>query len=110
MFTRQGDDHDEDEDEKGAQRRSVRFVVDVNLTQLGELQLDGLVQDRRFDLIVRSKTDLTPEMRENINAIFADGVETTGFEGNVIFEKAANFPVSPYDEVLRGAEGDQIRA
>ena len=110
MFTRQGDDIDEEEDEEGRKRRSVRFVVEVNLSQLGELQLDGLVQDRRFDLIVRSKSDLTPEMRENINTIFADGVETTGFEGSVIFEKAARFPVSPYDEVLRGAEGDQVRA
>ena len=109
MFTRHGDE-DEDEEEEGGRRRNVRFVVDVNLTQLGELQLDGLVQDRRFDLIVRSKSDLTPQMREDIGGIFAEGVEATGFEGNVVFEKAANFQISPFEEVLRGTEGDQVRA
>ena len=82
MFTRSyGDDEEEDEDEEGRRGRNVRFVVDVNLTKLGDLQLDGLVQERRFDLIVRSKADLTPETRQEIQDIFADGVEATGFEG-----------------------------
>ena len=110
MFTRSyGDDEEEEEDDEESRRgRNVRFVVDVNLTKLGDLQLDGLVQERRFDLIVRSKADLTPETRQEIQDIFADGVGATGFEGNVVFEIAAHFPISPFDEVLRGAEGDQV--
>ena len=110
MFTRYADDEEEEDDEEGRRGRSVRFVVDVNLTKLGDLQLDGLVQERRFELIVRSKETLTPEMRDEIRSIFGDGVEATGFEGEIMFETAPHFPISPFEEVLQGAEGDQVRA
>ena len=88
MVTRYADDEEEEDDEEGRRGRSVRFVVDVNLTKLGDLQLDGLVQERRFELIVRSKETLTPEMRDEIRSIFGDGVEATGFEGEIMFETA----------------------
>ena len=92
MVTRYADDEEEEDDEEGRRGRSVRFVVDVNLTKLGDLQLDGLVQERRFELIVRSKETLTPEMRDEIRSIFGDGVEATGFEGEIMFETAPQLP------------------
>ena len=109
MFTRQGDEKREDDDE-GDRPRSVRFVVDTSLTKLGELQFDGLVQERRFDLIVRSKSRLADNLRQEISAIFTDGLETTSFRGNIVFEETPEFPVSPSDEVLRGTNGNEVMA
>ncbi len=75
-------------DEEGA-----RFLVDVDLSQLGALQLDGLVkrQAQRFDLILRSHTPLPEPMRHEIGAIFARALDGLGMTGNAVFQPAVTF-------------------
>jgi len=83
------------QDERGA-----RFVVDLDLTRLGPLQLDGLVRRGRFDLVLRSHTPVTAEMKAEIGAIFRAALEGSGFSGDIAFVTASRFPVAPL-EALR---------
>ncbi len=79
----------EDGDET-ASPQGIRFVVDVNLSRLGRLQLDGLVRDdkKRLDLIVRSDEPLPATMQNDIRAIFENAAELTGINGGVSFQAA----------------------
>lgn len=88
LWTRRHDDPADDDD--SPQRRDQRFVVDVSLTRLGRLQLDGLVRDagRRLDLIVRSESPLPGAMRDHIRGLFADTGAFTGLTGGVGFQAA----------------------
>ncbi|MBX6321157.1 MAG: hypothetical protein IRY94_04950 [Rhodospirillaceae bacterium] len=72
-----------------------RFVVEVELSRLGAVQLDGLVQPRRFDLMVRSREPLSEAMRRDIAAIFAEARAAAGFAGEIGFQQTAVFPVNP---------------
>ncbi len=79
-----------------AQRKedeSARFIIDVTLTKLGRIQLDGLVKDRgkAFDLIVRTQSALPQRMRRDINRIFSDFEEAAGIRGAVIFQASNKF-------------------
>ncbi|MBT6095245.1 MAG: hypothetical protein HOH04_10205 [Rhodospirillaceae bacterium] len=88
---REEDEDDEDDPRKGP---GIRFVVDLNLSRLGRLQLDGFVQDgtKRFDLIVRSDTRLPDTVQNGIRDIFEGAIETTGVTGGLAFQAApANF-------------------
>lgn len=84
LYTRTHEEEPE-EDEGGA---GTRFVVDVELSKLGRLQLDGLVREnnKRLDLIVRTEEPLPGEMRDHIRAIFKDAAELTGLHGGVGFQ------------------------
>lgn len=77
-----------------------RFVLDFNLTQLGRLQLDGLVrrEDKLFDLIIRSGEAMSADMRRDILAIFHDASELVGTKGTVSFQAGGRwmeFPPAP---------------
>ncbi len=88
---REEDEEDENDPRAGP---GIRFVVDVNLSRLGRMQLDGFVQDgtKRFDLIVRSDIRLPDPVQNGIRAIFEDAIETTGVTGGLAFQAApANF-------------------
>ncbi len=91
-----GEDQDQDKSQGG-----IRFVIDLNLSRLGRLQLDGLVRDYRknLDLIVRTADVLPSEMRDNIRRIFQEANEVTGIKGGIAFQaKPPNFvEVSPGD-------------
>src|SRR5215470_10349394 len=72
-----------------------RFVLDLDLTRLGPLQLDGLVRGAKFDLVLRSHEPLDPVMKAEIGALFHSALEGTGLSGDVAFVNTAQFPVSP---------------
>jgi hypothetical protein len=64
-----------------------RFVVDLTLTRLGRLQLDGWIAEggRRLDLCVRSDRPLPDFARDGIRGAFRDTADVTGLAGGVSF-------------------------
>ncbi len=82
----------------------TRFVLDVALDRLGELQLDGVVGPGRLDLVVRSSLALSEDMRREILDVFMRANDALGLDGNLIFEAGAAFRVSPLSS-FAGARG-----
>lgn len=79
----------------------TRFVVEVDMTRLGPMQLDGLVHGRRFDLMLRTRAPLAASMRRDIEAIFDEARAIGGYSGTIGFQVAASFPVAPLDQAKR---------
>jgi hypothetical protein len=87
LMRRHGGERDEDDDETGP-RGGIRFVLDVDLSRLGRMQLDGLVRekDKRFDLIVRSDQPFPGPVQNDIRAIFEDAIGASGTKGGLAFQ------------------------
>ena len=83
FMRRHGTQEEEEDGDPG-----TRFIVDVELSRLGRMQLDGLVRggNKRLDLIVRSATPLPGHMRDDIRRIFQDACELTGMNGATTFQ------------------------
>ena len=91
------------------ERSALRFVVELELSALGDLQLDGLVNERRFDLIVRSRADLKDTVRQDNVKIFEDSLGATGMTGTLTFSSGEAFPESPFREAWHeGVKGDVL--
>jgi hypothetical protein len=85
-------------EEGGEEDEETRFVLDVDLSNVGHLQIDGLVKAKRrhLDLIIRTDQPLPAEMRTDIGQLFEDARETLGLGGQVAFQAApANFIATP---------------
>lgn len=69
---------------------AARFVVDIRLSRLGRLQLDGLLPagTERLDLLVRSETALPKDVRDRIRTIFAEARTAAGLQGSIGFRAA----------------------
>jgi len=99
----QGADDDDD-----PEKVKSRFIVDLSLTKLGRLQLDGLVKEgnRRLDLIIRTGAPMSQEIRDDIRRIFRDANEITGINGRVTFQAApASFVEIPAAGKTRSGPG-----
>ena len=83
MFTRK-QKHPDDP----SQPESTRFVIDMDLTLTGPLQLDGLIRGKRFDLILRSERMLPQTMRADLTRIMDDALGATGSVGSLVFDVA----------------------
>ena len=92
-------------EEQGSARRAggtgndQRFVLDLNLSHLGRLQLDGLVrrEDKLFDLIIRTGEALPREACRDILGIFTSASELVGTRGSVSFQSGGRWVEFPPD-------------
>ncbi|MBB4265399.1 hypothetical protein [Roseospira visakhapatnamensis] len=76
-----------------------RFVVDLTLSNLGRLQLDGLSRGRarQLHLILRTAAPLPASMREDLLVIAETGMKALGLEGGLTFQADGRF-VDPVPE------------
>lgn len=93
-----------DDDDEGGED-STRFVLNLILSSLGPMQLDGLVQDHRFNLFVRSKDPLDKSVQGDLSHIFSQALDATGWTGTLAFQVGGRFPVSPLEDVAREVHG-----
>lgn len=83
-----------DEDEKNRRgQEGVRFLLDLDLSRLGPMQLDGLIrrETQRFDLILRTRAALPMEMRQEIRRIFTAALDGMGMTGEAGFQRTDRF-------------------
>ncbi|MEM7169509.1 MAG: hypothetical protein AAF530_05035 [Pseudomonadota bacterium] len=71
--------------------RTTRFLVEMTLARYGDLQLDGLVQSKRFDLILRCQCPLQSHQRKAITEIFHNTAGAAGLGGRISF-RVGSFP------------------
>lgn len=85
---------------------STRFVVDVTLSRLGRVQIDGLVRskEKRLDLVMRTAQPLPAAMREDIRRLFTAATGATGIGGMLSFDaREGGFVEVQAEHLLRGS-------
>ncbi len=90
LFLRQQDGHGSQGDD-GKKDKATRFVLELDLKRHGELQLDGLVSGRKFDLILRSRRQFSPVQRSDLTALFEEANAIGGYHGRLIFQPTQNW-------------------
>ncbi len=94
LFHRSHRDGDQEESEADGSR----FVIELSLTKTGPIQLDGIFTRSKFDLVLRSETEIPAKMKSDIIALFTENMEITGFTGQLVFTAVKPFPVDPLTE------------
>jgi hypothetical protein len=85
-----------------------RFVVECEHSEFGPVQLDGLMHERRMDLIVRTHEPLPADMERDILVLFGESCTGLNLAGQLFFQAVPVFPVNPLDDF--GGRGVQVSA
>lgn len=97
-FLIQNQHHKDDENQSGTHMDDKdddeqRFIVQVAFSVLGDIQLDGRIQQHQFDLTVRSKQAFSKELTRDTRLLFDQALAANGFSGGLRFEETDIFPV-----------------
>ncbi len=89
LYTKQLHDEDDNEDQRVT---GNRFLIDVTLSSMGRLQLDGMIEkmEKRLDLIIRTSHPLPPMVRNDMMELFTRSNEIVGMHGGMSFQAAPN--------------------
>lgn len=74
----------------GSSQNGQRFLLDLHLSALGDMQLDGFVREmpraKSLELYIRTADVMEPQFTQDIRSIFTSALEATGLTGHVVFE------------------------
>ena len=85
-----------------------RFIIDISLSRVGRIQLDGFLRKKRkqLDLIIRTNRSLPKKMRIEISQIYGNLSQISKITGQITFQVNQNFveiPMPLYeDQSIRG--------
>ncbi len=65
---------------------NTRFILDLSLPRMGEVQLDGIVNGKRLDLIVRTQMPVSYPMQEAMKVAYAGALEGSDVFGELSFQ------------------------
>jgi hypothetical protein len=79
---------DQDDDSSDAKKGdSTRFIFDLNLDRMGDMQIDGLMKDKRLDLILRTREkSFSPPMQAHMKGLYVAALENAGMKGVLGFQ------------------------
>lgn len=91
------------ENEENNKKRSnlpdARFVVEIGFSEIGNMQLDGLIRrkegQRLLDMIIRTQIMLPIELRNTLRDGFFNVLGATGVNGTLAFQTGVNNWVKP---------------
>ena len=66
--------------------RKTRFIVNLKLDNIGELQIDGRVNSVMVDLLVQTIKPLPLKLKKGMRDVFINTLERTEIDGNIVFK------------------------
>ncbi len=96
IYTNRGDSDTSDEDDNVGKGRKTRFVVDLSLSHIGPLQLDGLFSGSsgdasgettgRLDLVLRTEQGFSKAMKQQMRGAYKNALDKTHITGELSFQ------------------------
>ena len=64
----------------------TRFLINLNMTRLGAIQMDGLTQRKQLDMVIRSERPLPPSLPQELRSLYLETLEALGLTGSLNFQ------------------------
>ncbi len=82
LYSRQQDDDAGQGDGEQQDGKTTRFLLNLRLSNLGDLQLDGFLRHQKtLDVFLRTETPFPADIRQQLLKAFHDGLESAELEG-----------------------------
>ena len=78
---------------------AVQFLLEVNLTTIGKMQIEGRIINKELDLIIRTRKLLKGPLKQGIERVFLKTLSTSELVGNLTFRVHSKLPPLPIDKL-----------
>jgi hypothetical protein len=86
FYVRHQNDQEQGEKGQSGSKPSTRFILNLSLSRMGAVQLDGYIHKKSFDVILRTEDKLPFDMRQELMKRFAQGLDQVQMQGGISFQ------------------------
>ena len=77
----------------------TRFIVNLKLDELGELQIDGRVNSQTVELLIQTIKPVSAKLKQGILEVFQNTLSRTEIDGNIVFRVRKQLDPLPISEL-----------
>jgi len=85
-----------------------RFIVEAILEKLGQIQLEGRVQNKVIELILYSQNTVPDELRLGVNTIYTNTLSALGFAGTLSYRQVESLDEMPQGTASTARRGISV--
>ncbi len=85
LYTRREDGAGQQQ-QQDQENDQTRFVFDLSLSRMGDIQLDGLLRDKRLDLVIRAQNTFSLSMQQTMRQAYSSALDQTELSGELNFQ------------------------
>ncbi|OPZ78596.1 MAG: hypothetical protein BWY78_00501 [Alphaproteobacteria bacterium ADurb.Bin438] len=93
----------DEKDKQAKPKTKQRFILDFDLSNLGNMQFEGFIDEpnKKLDLVLKSKQDFEEAEKNEMNQIFINSMKVLDMIGSLKFKKQAEI-VRPFEQRNNG--------
>lgn len=88
------------------QEKGQRFILQVQFSMLGDIQLDGNIRKQAFDLMIRSKNVLPSALQQDTSELFYAALAANDYTGSINFNQQDQFSIDAATLIQNHMQGD----
>jgi hypothetical protein len=77
---------DDAEAEREKRNKALRFLFQLHLSRMGDVQVDGFLKQNNLDLILRTKTPVSSGMQDTMKRLYTQTIEKSNLTGELGFQ------------------------
>ena len=78
---------------------TLQFLVEVNLTTIGTMQIEGRIKNKELNLIIRTRKLLKGPLKQGIERVFINTLTKSELVGKLTFRVYSQLPPLPIDKL-----------
>lgn len=86
-------DNEDDNEKDDVDDKGQRFILQVQFSVLGDIQLDGNIRRTQFDLTVRTAGEFSAPLKQDVQHLFQNALAANGYSGALDFDENTAFEV-----------------
>ena len=86
LYVHSDRDARKDKSQNTARDGKIRFVIDMRMSKLGAMQIDGFVQKKKLDMILRSENVLPEGLHMELRRGYIKALDAVGYMGTLNFQ------------------------
>lgn len=84
LFVRRDDENPGSGDE--SEKQQTRFIFDLTLSRMGDVQVDGLMREDRLDMVIRTQNPLSAPMQQMLKQVYTKALDSESLRGELGFQ------------------------
>ena len=77
---------DNEEQEERDRRKKTRFMFELKLSRMGQVQVDGFMQREKLDMILRTRSPIGINMQESLRKLYYKAMDRSNLSGELTFQ------------------------
>ncbi len=83
LFVKKDQDGQETDD---VEKTQTRFIFDLTLSRMGDVQVDGLMREDRLDMVIRTQNPLSAPMQQVLKQVYTKALDSEALRGELGFQ------------------------